>query len=242
MTSQEVDELSGSEGEEEEEEEQPKKRRKKEKAKGGSQAEDEVSGDNDLTQAMVAKWKDAMAKTYSLRAARQVVIAFRAAAHLNESDENNQRYSISSPEAFHDILVVALKQIPEVLAHHIPVKESSSGKVYVQSETKKFKTLSILMKSYTASIIRLLGTLSDDGTLKLTLSSLNPLLPYLLSFRKLLKSLVRTVVAFWSQPASSQTTKITAFLVLRRLMTIGDKGIRSRSSRLSTRGWSKAAG
>ena len=215
----EVDELSGSEGEEEEEEGQPKKKRRKDD-------EDEVLGDNELTQAMVAKWKDALVKTHSLRAARQVVIAFRSAAHLNEGEESNLRYSISSPEAFHDIVVVALKQIPLALAHHLPVKESSSGKVYVQNETKKFKTLSILMKSYTASIIHLLSTLSDDGTLKLTLSSLNPLLPYLLSFRKLLKSLVKTVVAYWSQPASSQTTKITAFLVLRRLMTIGDKGIR----------------
>lgn len=214
----EVDELSGSE-----DEEQPKKKQKKDKKSTTEKGED----DRELTQVMVARWKASMAGTHSLRAARQVVIAFRCAAHLNEADEENQqRYNITSPEVFHDILIVALNQIPEVLQHHVPVKESAAGKVYVQTEGKKFKTLSMLIKSYAASIIRLLSTLSDDATLKLTLSALQPLLPYLLSFRKVLKMLIKTVVAFWSQSASTESTRITAFLVIRRLVVIGDKAVR----------------
>ncbi|KAL2199043.1 Noc2p family-domain-containing protein [Corynascus similis CBS 632.67] len=216
----EVDELSGSE----QEDEQPKKKQKKDKK---AAKEEEDKDNKELTQAMIARWKASMDATHSLKAARQVVIGFRCAAHLNETDEENpQRYSITSPEVFHDIVVVALKGIPEVLQHHIPVKESAAGKVYVQTEGKKFKTLSILIKSFAASIIRLLGTLSDEPTLKLTLSALQPLLPYLLSFRKLLKLLIKTVVAFWSQSASTDTTRITAFLVIRRLVVIGDKAVR----------------
>ncbi|KAK4100686.1 Noc2-domain-containing protein [Parathielavia hyrcaniae] len=215
----EVDELSGSEGEEE----QPKKKQKKDK----KAAKGEVEDDRELTQAMVARWKASIAETRSLRTARQVVIAFRCAAHLNESDEENQqRYTITNPEVFHDIVVVALKGIPEILQHHVPVKESAAGKVYVQTEGKKFKTLSMLIKSFAASTIRLLGTLSDEATLKLTLSALHPLLPYLLSFRKLLKMLIKTVVAFWSQSASTDSTRITAFLLIRRLVVIGDKAVR----------------
>jgi nucleolar complex protein 2 len=224
----EVDELSGSE-----DEGQPKKKQKKDK----KAAKEEEKDGHELTRAMVAKWKASMAETHSLRAARQVVIAFRCAAHLNESDEENQqRYSITSPEVFHDILVVALKQIPEVLQHHVPVKESASGKVYVQTEGKKFKTLSMLIKSYSASIIRLLSTLSDEATLKLTLSALQPLLPYLLSFRKVLKMLIKTVVAFWSQSASTESTRITAFLVIRRLVVIGDKAVREAVLKASYQG------
>ncbi len=215
----EVDELSGSE---EEEDEQPKKKQKKDK-----KAAKEEKDDHNLTQAMVAKWTTAIDETRSLRAARQLVIAFRCAAHLNETDEESpQRYAITNPEVFHDTVVGALKGIPEVLHHHIPVKESASGRVYIQTEGKKFKTLSMLIKSFAASIIRLLGTLSDEATLRLTLSALQPLVPYLLSFRKLLKMLIKTVVAFWSQSASTETTRITAFLVIRRLVVIGDKAVR----------------
>ncbi|VUC23174.1 unnamed protein product [Clonostachys rosea] len=218
----EIDELSP--GEESEEEEQPKKKRKKTK-----EVEEKPAGTPELTRETVAIWKKSIEEKNSLRAARQVVLAFRCAAHLNEDDENGeteQRWKINSPEVFNDILTLALKHIPTVMNHHLPVKESSSGKVYVQTETKKFRTLSLLLKSYTSSIMHLLSTLSDDRTLKLTLSSLEPVLPYLLSFKKLVKALAKSVVNFWAQPASSESTRITAFLVLRRLVVIGDKGIR----------------
>lgn len=216
----EIDDLSSGE-----DEAQPKKKRKK--AAGDDSDDDEFASHNELTKAMVARWKDSMTDKKSLKAAKQAVLAFRSAAHLNEDDEDNQqKYTISNPEVYHDILVVALKHIPEVLQHHCPVKESQHGKVTVPTETKKFKTLSILIKSYTASVLHLLGTLSDDATLKLTISALQPLLPYLLSFRKVLKTLIKTVVQFWSQASSSEATRITAFLVLRRLVVIGDKGIR----------------
>ncbi|KAI1818311.1 Noc2p family-domain-containing protein [Poronia punctata] len=220
----EVDELSANE--EEEEEEKPKKKKKK---SAKADQEDIFTVDNELTQEMVARWKKSLDEHHSLKAARQVVLAFRAAAHVNEDEEDpekQQAYTISSPEVFHDILIVALKQIPDVLQHHLPIKESASGKVYVPTDSKKFKPLSMLLRSFTSSILHILGTLSDDATLKLTLSSLTPLVPYLLSFRKLLKHLIKTVVGFWSQPSSSDTTRITAFLVLRRLVVVGDKGIR----------------
>ncbi|KAK8075149.1 hypothetical protein PG997_009812 [Apiospora hydei] len=218
----EVDDLS-------EGEEQPKKKRKKASKKSAEDSDEEPVDDDELTREMVARWKTSMVENHSLRATRQVVLAFRSAAHLNEDDaegERRQKYNISSPEVFHDILVVALKQIPEVLQHHIPVKESASGKVHVPTESKKFKTLSVLLRSFTSAILHLLGTLSDDATLKLTLSALTPLIPYMLSFRKLLKVLIKTVVGFWSLHTSSESTRITAFLVLRKLVVIGDKGIR----------------
>ncbi|KAG8674337.1 Nucleolar Complex 2 protein [Fusarium poae] len=223
----EVDALSGDD-EEEQEEEQPKKKQKKNKKAAEAEAESAaVAQGNELTRELVASWKKAMTEKNSLRAARQVVLAFRCAAHLNETDEETeQRYVINSPEVYNDILLLALKQIPTVMNHHLPIKESASGRVYVQTESRKFHTLSLLLKTYTSSIMHLLSSLSDDKTLKLTLSSITPILPYLLSFKKLVKALAKSVVNFWAQPASSETTKITAFLVLRRLVVIGDKGIR----------------
>ncbi|KAF7552481.1 hypothetical protein G7Z17_g4326 [Cylindrodendrum hubeiense] len=217
----EVDELSASE---DESEEQPKKKRKKEKK---TEEAEPVGSGSELTRELVASWKKAMVEKKSLKAARRVVLAFRCAALLNDEDEDvKQRYTINSPDVYNDILILALKEIPVVMNHHLPVKEAASGKVYVQTESKKFRTLSLLLKTYTSSIMHLLGTLSDDRTLKLTLSSITPILPYLLSFKKLIKALAKAVVNFWAQPASSETTKITAFLVLRRLVVIGDKGIR----------------
>ncbi|KAH8813304.1 Noc2p family-domain-containing protein [Xylogone sp. PMI_703] len=220
----EVDELSESDTD------QPKKKKKKTK-KGAAQDDEEPSDDetkdsDEVTKAMVKKWEKAMKEQHSLRATRQAVLAFRAAAHINEDDGKTYKYAISDPDAYHDLLVMALKLIPEVLAHHLPVKESASGKIKLQTDSKKFKTLSQLLKSHSSSVQHLLTSLSDASTLKLTLSSMIPLLPYLLSFKKVLKNIVKTVVDIWADSSNTEATRITAFLVVRRLTVIGDPGLR----------------
>ncbi len=222
----EVDELSGSE------DEQPKKKKKKsknapvEEVQEEQASEEEAEDASELTKEMVAKWTKAMKEQHSLRAMRQVVLAFRAAAHVNEDDGKEYKYSISNSQVYHELLVTALKYVPEVLNHHIPVKETAAGKVRVSTDSKKFKTLTALLKSYTSSVHHLLTALSDAPTLKLTLASITPLLPYLLSFKKVLKNIVKTVVNIWSDTSSDEATRITAFLVLRRLAVIGDPGLR----------------
>lgn len=96
----------------------------------------------------------------------------------------------------------------------------------VPTDSKKYRTLAPLLKSHATSIHHLLENLSDAATLRLTLSAVLPLLPYILSFKKLVRDLSRTIVGIWSDPANTEATRIAAFLVLRRLTVIGDPGIK----------------
>ncbi|KAH8648000.1 ribosome assembly protein-like protein Noc2 [Tricladium varicosporioides] len=221
----EVDELSASE----DELKKPKKKQKKSKkaqVEEDDESDVEIKDEAEVTKEMITKWTEAMTEKQSLRALRQVVLAFRAAAHVNEDDGKDYKYTISNPDVYHELLLTTLNNVPEVLNHHLPVKETTAGKVRVSTESKKFKTLTPLLKSHTSSVHHLLTTLSDPATLKLTLSSITPLLPYLLSFKKVLKSIVKTVVDIWSDVSTTEATRITAFLVLRRLTVIGDPGLR----------------
>ncbi|KAJ5114362.1 hypothetical protein NUU61_000121 [Penicillium alfredii] len=218
----EVDDLSEGEAGEEEEEGPAKKKKKKAK----KDDEEEEPEDNTLTIPMVKKWQKLMEEQHSIRAMRQVVLAFRAAAHVNDVEAQEQKYSISDPNVYHQVLVTALNVVPRVLAHHLPVKETAGGKIRVSLDSKKFHTLTPLIKSYTSSVHQLLLNLSDSSTLKLTLSAIEPMLPYLLQFRKVLKTLVKTIVGIWADVSSADATRITAFLLLRRLMVLGDPGIR----------------
>ena len=211
----EVDEIS--------EEELPNKRRKTK----GDDGEDSVIDDgSEVTMAMVGKWKAAMSQQHSLRAMRQVVLAFRAAAYTNTEDDKEHKYIISSPEVYHELLVTALEHIPKVLSHHLPAKEMPSGKVRIATDSKKYRTLTPLLKTYSTSIHHLMETLSDSSTIKLTLSSLLPLLPYLLSFKKILKTLIKAIIEIWSDSSSDEATRITAFLLIRRLTLISDASLR----------------
>lgn len=208
----EVDDLS--------EEEPPSK---KQKTKGMSE---DPSASIDVTLAMIGKWKSSMVEANSIRSLRQVVLAFRAAAHADDEEDKDFRYSIPSPEVYHEVLITALKQVPLVLAHHLPVKESASGKLRIPTDSPKFKTLAPLIKSHASSLYHLLRSLSDTNTLRLTLQSFEPLLPYLLQFRKFLKVITKAVASVWSDNSSDEATRITAFLVIRRLIVIGDAGIK----------------
>ena len=207
----------------EDEEEGPAKKKKKAKAEKDEEME---TPDNTLDIATVKKWHKLMEEQNSIRAMRQVVLAFRCAAYINEVESQEQKYSIDDPNVYHQVLVTALNTVPKVLAHHLPVKETAAGKVKVTFDSKKFKTLTPLIKSHTSSVHQLLVNLSDAQTLKLTLSSIEPMLPYLLQFRKLLKVLIKTIVGIWADVSATEATRITGFLLLRRLMVLGDAGIK----------------
>ncbi|KAK1076000.1 Nucleolar Complex 2 protein [Friedmanniomyces endolithicus] len=202
--------------------------RKKQKKRQADESDDDLKGrgKNELDTLTFKRCQQALTEQYSLRVAKEVVLAFRVAAHISEDEEKDFKYSISDPDVYHQLLTTALKHIPTVFEHHLPAQESKSRKVHVPTESKKFKTLVPLLKSQISSIIHLLYNLSDAATLRLTLSSTLPLLPYLLSFKKLVRDIARAAAAVWSTSSSPESTRIAAFLVLRRLVVIGDSGIR----------------
>ncbi|KAK4542773.1 hypothetical protein LTR36_006149 [Oleoguttula mirabilis] len=213
----------------EDEDEATPKRKKQKKASGDEDdSDDEMAGGgkNELNKATVRKWQKALTEEHSLRATREVVLAFRSAAHVTDDEDKEFKYSISDPEVYHQLLTVALKHIPAVFEHHLPVQENKAGKVHVSTESKKFKTLAPLLRSQIASIIHLLDNLTDPATLRLTLTSTLPLLPYLLSFKKLVRDVARAAATVWSTSSTPEATRIAAFLALRRLVVIGDPGIR----------------
>ncbi|EFR04184.1 nucleolar complex protein 2 [Nannizzia gypsea CBS 118893] len=214
----EIDELSEAEGEEAPAAKKSKKSKQRE--------ETDLMPEKTLKMPVIKQWQKSMLSQHSLRATRQAVLAFRIAAYVDEGDNEDRKYTISDPDVYHQVLITALEEVPKVLNYHLPVKETAGGKIRVTLDSKKFKTLTPLIKSHVSSIHQLLTTLSDAAALKLTISSIEPMLPYILQFRKLLKALIKTVVGHWSEASNTEATRITAFLILRKLLVIGDAGIR----------------
>ncbi|KAK5937439.1 Nucleolar Complex 2 protein [Knufia obscura] len=174
---------------------------------------------------MVRKWKQAMQEQHSIRSLRETVLAFRSAVHMDE-ESKDFKYTIPSSDVYHEILVTALKEAPKVLAHHLPVKEGKGGRITVPTNSSQFKKLSPLIRTFSTSINHFLPNLTEPATIRMTLQSFEPLLPYLLQFRKFLKQIIKSVASIWSDNTTDEATRITAFLILRRLLTIGDAGIK----------------
>ncbi|KAF2219451.1 Noc2p family-domain-containing protein [Elsinoe ampelina] len=203
--------------------------------------EELVVDSGEVSKALLKKWEKSLVEQHSLRASREVVLAFRAAAHSADEEDKSFKYSVSSPEVYHELLVLALSRVPEVLQHHLPVKESASGKIRLSTESKKFSTLSPLIKSYLSSLVYLLGYLTDALTLRLTLTSIETLLPYTLSFKKLVRDLTKSVVNIWATSSFADSSRLAAFLVLRKLIVIGDPSIRENVLKAIYQGFVKGA-
>ncbi|EWC43855.1 hypothetical protein DRE_07232 [Drechslerella stenobrocha 248] len=222
FTMAEQDDLSAiSDIEEEEDEDEPKSSKKAKKGK----SEEADKSSNVVKKERLEQWEKSLKEQKSLRATREVVLAFRAAAHVGEADEKKFKYSIANPDVYHDLLVLALKHIPEVLNHHLPVKELPNGRIRIATDSSKFKTLTTLLKSHSASLLHLLTNLTDSATTKMVLNSTVNLLPYLLSFRRFLRDFVKQVVEIWSSPSTEDTARVTAYLVIRKLVVIGDHSL-----------------
>ncbi|CAN9327702.1 unnamed protein product [Alternaria sp. RS040] len=216
----EIDALSASEDE-------ATPRKKQKAAVEDDDDDDDQDSGNELNLKTVQKWKASMESKHSLRAMKEVVLAFRAASHMNDSESSKTyKYSITDPDVYHQVQVTTLHLVPKVLQHHLPVKESAGGRIRVPTDSKKFRTLTPLLKSHTVSIHHLLENLSDSKTLQMTLDSLSNMLPYILSFKKVVREVIRSVASVWSDSANNDGTRVSAFLVLRRLVVIADPSIR----------------
>lgn len=90
----EIDALSASE----DETTPRKKQRKAAKGDPDSDDESEAATGNEVSKQLIQKWKSAMETKSSLRAMKEVVLAFRSAAHLNDEEGKSYKYSISDPD------------------------------------------------------------------------------------------------------------------------------------------------
>jgi nucleolar complex protein 2 len=86
----EIDALSASE-----DEAVPRKKQKASKAPIEDVEEETV---NEVSSKLIQKWKLSMQENHSLRAMREVVLAFRAAAHLNDDAGKTYKYNLTDPD------------------------------------------------------------------------------------------------------------------------------------------------
>lgn len=111
----------------------------------------------------------------------------------------------------------------------------------LSTDSKKFRNLAPLLKSHAVSVNHLLDSLSDASTQRITLDSLLALLPYILSFKKIVREVAKTVSSVWADSSNTEATRLSAFLVLRRLVVISDAGIREAVLKQTYQGLIKGA-
>ncbi|CCD24973.1 mRNA-binding ribosome synthesis protein NOC2 NDAI_0E01570 [Naumovozyma dairenensis CBS 421] len=186
------DEGSGEEGEQEQLEQGPEK--------------------VELTLKLVKKWKKDLRESPSLKLLRNVVTAFKVAVNLNK-DENveDYKYTVTDERAFHELMFVALKDLPQVIQKMAPYKTTKGSRTLPGGAN--VSKISSIVKSHSASLLVLLNDITNTETAALILHSVDQLMPYLLSYRRVIKELIKNIVEIWATTREVET-QIASFAFL----------------------------
>ncbi|CAI2162807.1 7296_t:CDS:10 [Funneliformis geosporum] len=170
----------------------------------------------ELTSEMINKWILSMTESNALSATHELVLAFRAAAHINE-DESVQSFSyrISDPLVFNNLMVVGLKHIPDVFDHHLGAKGSDARNPKLICAHRKWKSIQNLVKSFLNSVIYILKQLTEKDTLFFIIKESEKLIPYYSCFPKLAGQYLKVLLQHWG--TSEDKVRVVAFINIRKL-------------------------
>lgn len=195
------------EDEEDEEEEKPEKPVKKTKAEAAASKKIEI------TPKLVKQWQEQLNKP-STKTIKNISMAFKAAVNINNANDEDYKYSVTDPKAFNDLMLLTLKKLPEAIQTLIKYKvHPQTGARSIPQKNQNVTQISNILKSHAGSYITLLKDITNTETAALVLSSIQEVLPYYLSYRRLLKEILSSVVNAWAT-TSDIDTQIATFAFL----------------------------
>ena len=192
---------------EDDEDKEEAEREKKDKDKEKTQLEVEV------TIEMVKSWeKNMMQEKPSIKGIKQAAMAFKAA--VNSETDREYRYKVSSGPVFNLLMMVVLKKLPLAIERLSPYKKDARGSRKLGSTSKKLNgRICTIVKLHSTSLLELLDGISKTEMAILVLQSTQELFPYIMSWRKILKILINSVVQVWASSGDFET-QVAAFAFL----------------------------
>lgn len=182
------------------------------KAEADSDAEEAETQKVELTMKLVREWKKELREKPTLKTMRNVAVAFKGAVNLNNDDhEDESKYAITEEKAFQELMFVALKDLPAAVQKMVPYKINKDARTLPSN--KSVSKISSIVKAHCASLLILLNDITNTETAALVLHSANQLMPYIISYRRILKEIIKSVVEIWATSREVETQIATfAFL------------------------------
>ncbi|SCU82832.1 LADA_0C08218g1_1 [Lachancea dasiensis] len=181
------------------------------KSNGQSDDVDKTTTEVDLK--LVKKWKKELgASSLSIKLVRNIVSAFKAAVNANREDlVDTYKFAVIDGKAFQELMFLALKDMPAAILKAHPYQITKGART-LPNNSNVTKVSSVL-KSHAGSMITMLHDITNTGSAALVLHSLDQILPYFLSYRRIIKEIVKSVVELGATTRDLET-QITAFAFL----------------------------
>lgn len=197
-----LDAMSEDEDEEEEESEDEEEDKNEKAAEAASvPAKKQI----DITKQLVAKWDKQLKGEPNAKTIQNVIAAFKTVVYINNSEKNETRYALNDPDVFGDLMFVGLRRVPEAVQKLAPYKVNLREVRSVDAKNDKTRVVGRLLKSQAGAYITLLQDITNTETAALVLASVQEVLPYYISQRKILKQIMGAVVDVWASSTNVET-------------------------------------
>jgi nucleolar complex protein 2 len=205
-----------SEGEESEEDEDEDEDGDKKKDKGS------FSDAKTLTTATVAKLCERAAGGEALGAARNLLRAYRAAAHYGDEDADEEAgVKLASSAAFHTLVTFTLEEADTILRGLLGQPQAGhpdEARLFKPHQQSRWKKVEPLAKSFLGNTLHLLGQLTDADMSRFLLARLNACVPFMHTFERLTKKILKAVLSLFG--SGEPALRVQSILLIRNMAAV----------------------
>lgn len=166
----------------------------------------------DITLALVNRWEAQLQDKPSAKIVQNVVSAFKAVINL-DSDDKESMYTLNDPSVLTSIMMLGLKGVPKAITTLVPYKTNQKGVRSINEKNPNAKNIGRVLKLQAGAYLTLLREINNTETAALVLASLQEVLPFYISQRKVLKQIINAVVEVWAG-ASKLDTQVATYAFL----------------------------
>jgi nucleolar complex protein 2 len=175
-----------------------------------------------LTSAVVTKLCERAAAADSLGAARNLLRAYRAAAHYGDEDEDEEAgVKLASSSAFHALVTFTLEEMDTILRGllgHPPAGHPDEARMFKPHQQNRWKKVEPLARSFLGNTLHLLGQLTDPDMSRFLMSRLNASVPFFHAFERLTRKSLKAVLALFG--SGEPALRVQSILLIRNMAAV----------------------
>ena len=175
-----------------------------------------------LTSAVVTKLCEKASSGESLGAARNLLRAYRAAAHYGDEDEDEEAgVRLASSSAFHALVTFTLEEMDTILRGllgHEPAGHPDEARMFKPHQQSRWKKVEPLARSFLGNTLHLLGQLTDPDMSRFLMSRLNASVPFFHTFERLTRKSLKAVLALFG--SGEPALRVQSILLIRNMAAV----------------------
>ena len=175
-----------------------------------------------LTSVVVTKLCKRAASADSLGAVRNLLRAYRAAAHYGDEDEDEEAgVRLASSSAFHALVTFTLEEMDTILRGLLgspPAGHPDEARMFKPHQQTRWKKVEPLAKSFLGNTLHLLGQLTDPDMSRFLMARLNASVPFFHAFERLTRKTLKAVLALFG--SGEPALRVQSILLIRNMAAV----------------------